>query len=213
MKTTLAIALVAGMSVASTAHAATFNSSTDFFNNNNVSYTEDFSSLPDATVSLTGPQAFATGLTVTSESNDLFSAATGQSTNTSVAIGSNNPLTDSLTLALGGVFDAFGLDIYQNTGGGSQTGGPVSYTLETFLAGMLVETFMTNVAPNGGSYFGFNTANGFDAVNIMGVGMFEVVDNVSAGNATSVVPLPASLPLLLAGLGALGLMRKRRKAA
>ena len=214
MKTTLMTTAIFSMAIAGAAQAATFSTAADFMGGNTVAFTETFSELDDTTMGFTGPLTFGTGITVSSEGNELFSVGTGQSTNTTVALGSNSPDEDTLTIDLGGDWSAFGLDLFQNGGGGSQTGGLVEFTLTTFLDGMLVDTFLTDVAPNGGSFFGFNSIGLFDSVNISGDGMFEVVDNVSAGvSGAAVVPLPASLPLLLAGFGALGVMRRRRKAA
>jgi hypothetical protein len=53
--------------------------------------------------------------------------------------------------------------------------------------------------------FGGNNRTGFWAFDVLGV-------ETAAVSAPAVVPLPAGLPLLLAGLGALGLKARRRKS-
>ena len=194
-------------------HAATFTDRTTFQNAINISYIEDFESMDDGTYGFTGPITFGTGLTVSSESNQLFSVGVGQSTNPTQAIGSNTPDSDSLLMALGGTFKAFGADLFQNDGGGAQTAGPVSFIIQAFLGNVLVDSAVGNVLPNGGSFLGLTSASAFDNVRIFATGqdLFEVADNATVGDA-NVVPLPAGLPLMLAGLGAFAALRRKRAA-
>ncbi|MCP4071676.1 MAG: hypothetical protein GY742_08045 [Hyphomicrobiales bacterium] len=196
------------------ADAVTYDNFAAFDAANTIAYTEDFQTLADATAIIAGPRNFAgTGLTVFSSSQELFSAATGHSTNTSVAIGSDDPYTDFLGLSLGGIFNAAGLNIYQNYEAGSQTNTDQPFDISLYLANVLVTTIATSVAPNGGSYFGFDGFGIFDEIRVFSTsgidGLFEVVDNVSVGN--HVVPIPAALPLLGTGLALMGIVGWRRK--
>lgn len=176
---------------------------------------EDFETL-SGTASLNGPWMGPSGLVVSSESNQLFSVAPGQSSNPTEGIGSNTPRSDSLTLDLGGDFFSFGLDIFQNNSGGDQTGVDQPFTITLFDDGGQVGQFSATVASGGGSFFGAINMLAFDMINVSADnGLFEVVDNVSWGNgsATAPVPVPGALPLMLAGLGALGAAKRKKKTA
>ena len=72
----------------------------------------------------------------------------------------------------------------------------------------------TPYATNGGEFRGFQR----DQADIFAFtisGAYAVVDDLTIGGTTDVspVPLPATAPLLMAALGGLGLMARRRKAA
>ena len=197
---------------ASTAHAATFTDSGSFFADVTPVYTETFSSLGTVTDnSLTGPVSLPSGLTVASQSGDLFVAGPGQSTNPTTAIGSNNPRGDSLQLDFGGTYTAFGTDIFQNNSQGSQTGGPVEFVIAVFLGLSLVDSFSGLIAPNGGGFLGLTTLTGFDNATVTATGedLYEVIDNVTVGQPVAPIPLPFSGVLLLGGLGALTVLRRR----
>lgn len=92
-----------------------------------------------------------------------------------------------------------------------------SATFTSLLKGLVVETFTASIAfpeqtgPDGDNIFGF-TGSVFDEIRIVSSGSTGYsLDNL-AFNAADVapVPLPAGLPMLLAGLGAFGLVRRKR---
>lgn len=192
---------------ATSGQAATYTDEATFVAANSISLTEGFENLSGTSV-LTGPFSAASGITITSQTNQLFTAGPGQSTNPTQAMGSQNPSEDTLTVLLGGLFSSFGLNIYQNNSGGVQTGATQQYSVTAFLSGSTVASFVANVASGGGSYFGFDGIGNFDSVEIGNTSFFEVIDNISAGSA-SPVPVPAGVPLMLAGLGAFIAMRRK----
>ncbi|KAF0677450.1 hypothetical protein [Profundibacterium mesophilum] len=207
---TFASALVIGFTTA--AGAVTYTDRTTFLNAITLSFTEDFETLP---APLNPPFTLGTGLTVSSDANDLYTASPGQSSNPTQAIGSNFPLSDWLDFDLGGTFTAFGTDIFQNLGGGAQGSAPVAYSLHAYAGTSLVASVMGDIAPNSGGFLGL-TAAGFDRVRLIGepVDVYEVADNVSVGFSDNVIPapipLPAGFPLLIAGVAMLGLLTRKR---
>jgi hypothetical protein len=212
--TKLTTAALLSVAAAGGAKAATFTDPTSFLAAITPSFTEDFETL-SGTNAFAGPITFTSGLTVSSQSNDLFTVAPGQSTNPTQAVGSNTPASDTLFLSLGGIFGAFGADVFQNNGGGAQGNGIADFVLRTFLGNALVETLNFTVAPNGGSFFGMTqTAGLFDTVEVAAISgsLFEVVDNATAGDPIAPIPLPAGGWLLIGGLGALIGLRRLRKA-
>jgi hypothetical protein len=213
MRSLLTALLMTG-TLASSASAATFTDFASYDAAVNITLTEDFESLGTTTASFPGPWVGPSGITVSSQSNDLFTAGPGQSTNATSAIGSNSPESDTLSMALGGAYGAFGAEFFQNNGGGSQGVGPADFSISTYLGNILSETFLFSVNPNGGSFFGFTTLLLFDSVEITAIAgsLFEVADNVAAGDpGTPAVPLPAALPLLLMGIGAAAAARRVQK--
>ena len=203
---------LAAIGAAATAQGATYTSRFAFEAAMAESYVEGFQSLPTNIIGFDGPALMPSGLLVYSESGRLFVSKPGQSTNLTTAIGSNFPIQDSLYLDLGGDFSAFGADIFQNFGGGSQTDGSIYYTIETFFDERFVESVAGLIDPSGGGFLGLNSTALFDRVRVFAsiTDAYEVVDNVTVGtlNVAS-VPLPAGLPLLAAALGAFGMMRRR----
>ncbi|NRA31527.1 MAG: VPLPA-CTERM sorting domain-containing protein [Parvularculaceae bacterium] len=210
LASTIAGALLVGTSFAATTtytDRATYEAAAD------AQTVEDFETL-SGTTTFTGPWVGPSGLIVSTETNNMFSVGPGQSTNPTQGIGSNNPPTDSMTLDLGGDFFSFGLDIFQNNGGGGQTGTDQDYIITVFDDGAQVGQWTATVASNGGSFFGAINMLAFDMINISNRSLFEVVDNVSWGNGSvAPVPVPGALPLMLAGLGALGVAKRKKKSA
>ncbi len=197
---------------AGNAQATPFTDWATFLSSIDIAYAEDFQSLGSSTYVFTGPITMPTGLVVSSPTNELFAVGPGQSTNPTEAIGSNFPPQDYLAFDLGGEYLAFGADFFQNNGGGGQFGAPIDYQLQFFNQGVLVDTLVGSVAPNGGSFIGYaSTLGSFNRVEVLALtSSFEVADNVTVGDAAA-IPEPTSLLLLGTGLGALGLVAWRRK--
>ncbi|MDE2419334.1 MAG: PEP-CTERM sorting domain-containing protein [Burkholderiales bacterium] len=210
MKNHLLLALLSFVSIG--ANAGTYTDRTTFESAVNIGYKETFQSL-NGTVGFTGPITLPTALTVSSPSNNLFSVGAGQSSNPTEAIGSNYPAGDYLSFDLGGNYLAFGADLFQNFGGGSQRSSPVTFALSFFDGATLLSSITTLVAPNGGSFIGFTSdAGAFNRVHVLSQsGGYEVVDNVTVGTVTA-VPEPETYALMLAGLGMVGTIVRRRKA-
>lgn len=206
---TLALVLASGVTAA---HGATFTERSGFEAAVSGGYVEGFESLPRNIIGFDGPAVLPTGLVVSSESNELFVAAPGQSTNPTLAIGSNEPLEDVLYFALGGLFTGFGADIFQNLGSGSQADRPIQYLLAVYRDGRVVDTTAARIGPDGGGFLGLTSFDPFDAASLFSseVDAYEVVDDVTVGDLTvAPIPLPAGLPLLAGALAALGLAGRR----
>ncbi|CAN7332923.1 PEP-CTERM sorting domain-containing protein [Pseudoduganella sp. LjRoot289] len=96
----------------------------------------------------------------------------------------------TLTRVGGGLFNLLGFDYYTNLSSVSADGAA---------AGFIQDEGSWNTALNGISELR------------LGSGAFNEIDNISVENASAAVPLPGTLPLLLAGLAVCALARRRRQ--
>ncbi|MRV73748.1 VPLPA-CTERM sorting domain-containing protein [Duganella sp. FT92W] len=96
----------------------------------------------------------------------------------------------TLTRVGGGMFNLLGFDYYTDWSALSANGNQV---------GVLEGAGTWNTALNGISELR------------LGSGAFNQLDNVAVENADGSVPLPGSLPLMLGGLGACAVVRRRRQ--
>jgi hypothetical protein len=178
------------------------------------------------TVAFNGPLSSATnnavfspgdilpGITISTNSNAMFLAGAGQSSNPTLAVGSNTPGSDTLTLQFGPGVTAVAFDLFQNFGGGSQSGSPQAYQVSLFdTSNVLLGVFPTTVPSGSGGFFGATSTDPIGRVTILGpslgFGAFEVIDNVAFGEA---VPEPATLAVFgLLAAGAFGVRRRQAR--
>ena len=136
-----------------------------------------------------------------------------ESSNPTTALGINLPTGGVNTITFASGTSAFGLDLFQNFGGGSQSGSPASFLISLFDASnSLIGAFNPFVAPNGGSFFGVTSSDVIFSAQVSQPGGYAVVDNVRFGSVSAAVPEPATWALLLIGFGFIGgAMRIRRR--
>lgn len=144
------------------------------------------------------------------DSGGLFVASPGQSSQATIAIGQDSPSSDSLDVILEPDVTAVAFDIYQNFGGGSQSGSPQPYPVSVFgPGGVLLGSIVVIVESDGpGGFFGVIAINGqiIDVVSVNNPSAFDVIDDVAFGIAQA--PEPGALGLLALSLALLGLRRR-----
>ena len=207
-----ALCLIAGAASAQT----TYSNRTAFTASAGGVSTETFSGCGTATAGFSGSLSSTSGpcsgilpgVTYSVSNGGLFIAGPGQSSNPTTALGVNTPSGGALNIAFAQTQSAFGADLFQNFGGGSQQGTAATFTLNFLLGGSNVGTYTSLVAPNGGGFFGL-TGTSFDTVTVSQAGGFAVVDNVSF--AAGAVPEPATWAMMVVGFGALGFAVRRRQ--
>lgn len=196
--------------------------------------TETFNSCGVATVSV-GPMLSSmepgpcTGLApdisyaVVDASNEietgLYIAAPGQSANLDTALGVDFPSGFPLVVTLEeleaeGSF-SFAVDLFQNFGGGTQSGEDADFFIEVQdLGRQVLGSFQVPVASGTGGFFGISSDVAIAYVSINQDGGFAVIDNVSFDSQQMpVIPEPASWALMIAGFGLVGFAARRRAAA
>ncbi|WP_424964500.1 VPLPA-CTERM sorting domain-containing protein [Dinoroseobacter sp. S375] len=164
-----------------------------------------------------------TGGTAGSTGAGSFSVAlNGNSFTSSWSVNVSSGLLTSLQLQ-GAPGDTI-FDVATSLAGGSTENSENGRTFEetSNLSGAIVATYSNNVALTGDAPVGDLYESLFiDLSGLAGGGLSSTqtlafradTDNAAAGSSVvPAIPLPASFPLILAGLGALGLTRKRRKA-
>ncbi|MEC9434345.1 MAG: hypothetical protein VYD87_15695 [Pseudomonadota bacterium] len=189
---------------------------------------DDFESLTSSVPHPLTRGALTYNVALYESSSYFYRASAGQSTNPTMALGFSWTKDDYFTIDLGGFYTDFGIDIFQNVGGGSQVDvNGVAYSLGFYSSslGGLVDSYAVGYAqPDGGSFLGASVSTAFDRVTVYGFetsdgttvddDIYEVIDNLTLGpvaSASAAVPLPAALPLTAAGLAALGAVARRRR--
>ncbi len=192
----------------------------DFNAEHPAAITENFENLNNTTAAFAGPLNSLTSVgglieagdiqpffSFSSQSNNLFVAASGSSSNPSTAIGSNFPSMDSLQALFASPVHSFAVDLFQNTGAGGQSGVSQSVTITLFDGAATVGSATANVPSGAAGFFGVTSSLPFDRVDIRSDNhLYEVIDNVSV----VAVPEP-SVALLAAFFPAMLLLRRRMR--
>ncbi|MBC7956239.1 MAG: VPLPA-CTERM sorting domain-containing protein [Cytophagales bacterium] len=136
---------------------------------------------------------------------------TGSSFLVSATFDDVNLVNNELTIAAGSPTDSFTLNFgnYSFNAASDNFGGPLIQTSVSpaglTLSGLLFETlFNIGTGPGAGDYLLSFSGNSFQLTPSGNTSDF-------AASGVQVVPLPAVLPLLLAGLGFFGVMSRRKK--
>lgn len=138
--------------------------------------------------------------------------------------------TSYVTIATVDGSDFYGLEFDFGTGNPDGLHNVVWETLRDGVSvgsGILVDVFSSNGLRNGFNVLGWTNADGFDELRVgswrtgtvgltytaFGQRQAIAIDNVRIDyDRATVIPLPASMPVLLAALGALGIVARRRLA-
>ncbi len=200
-----------------------FNDRTSFNGAAGATTTVDFQGCPggaglpnnQSVSSSSGPcSGVATGITFTPESGGNFYIASAlQSSNPTIALGTDLPLGGVMSIFLDNPTGAFGADFFQNFGGGSQSGANAPFMFSLFNGASLLDTINFDVASDGGSFFGVTSTDLFDRIELAQTDGYAVIDNVAFGSSAGAVPEPATWAFMIFGFGAIGgAMRRQRKA-
>ena len=143
---------------------------------------------------------------------DLYIAGPGQSANIDTALGVDFPPGGNDTVSFGPATNAFGADLFQNFGGGDQSGSNALFTFNVFGTSGLLGTFTLPVASGTGGFFGLTSTEGVTSIAISQADGFAVIDNVSFNGNGTTVPEPATWALMIGGFGLVGTALRRRPA-
>jgi hypothetical protein len=238
MFTRTILATVGLLALPAAGNAATFTSQAQFMNaiGGSATTTETFSGVQDGTF-LGGPgngTAFSTGVVVEVTDPNTVEGRPGENTvsNGALSLSIDNPnrrgdadpanqstpFAQMVRIVLPRATTFFGIDFGRDgaRGVGNDSG--------TLLAGG-IGFDLGDLTPNDpdGQYvgfFGFTSSQAFQEIVFtsaqQGSDRFDddfIADNLIYSGTPAPVPVPAALPLLLGGMGALGLMRRRKQRA
>ncbi len=208
-KITIAIALTALTTMAS-AGLTTFSTRSSFNVQGAIAYNSNFSDFGTG-FGYPGTPFTRGDVTYSSAENLTVGAGSGYSIGNAQTVMSNNywsPLTGSIAVST--PYSLFGFDA-------AVTSGPVTVTIKT---NQSTYSFAGLTLPNGSpdfAFLGYKTTGageyftGF-RIDTLGGGYLPGITNVAVGTVVSAVPEPETYALLLAGLGLMGAVARRRKA-
>lgn len=178
--------------------------------------TVTFTSPLNSTTSIAGvvsPGEIVAGISFDlTDGHDAYVAAPGQSANTTRAIGVNTPTTAGWKVSFDAPTNAFGVDAYQNFGGGGQSGSPILVTVNLYDASSsLIDSSTFSVPSGSNGFFGVSSTVGISYLTIDNRASFDVIDNIEFGAAPA-VPEPSTYALMALGLAGIAGVARRRQA-
>ena len=220
MRFSLFIATAALLPIAATAQATTttFSSQGTFSAAAGPVSTETFQGCPSSTTSFSGNVSSSVGpcsgilpgVTYSPAQGSLYIAGAGQSSNPTTALGLDVFSGDPITINFAAGTTAFGANLYQNFGGGNQSGSDAAFLILAYGAGnVLLGTFNPNVASGGGSFFGLTSTDAIFSVKISQPTGFAVIDNVQFKGG---VPEPGTWAMMLLGFAGIGVAFRRNRS-
>lgn len=129
---------------------------------------------------------------------------------TTQGIGQEFPSSDALDILTSPGVTALAVDIFQNFGGGFQSGSPIDVPVNVFGPGDVLLGF-TSVTVNSNSFGFFGVSSTLDLITRISINntlSFDSIDNVAFGVAAA-VPEPSTLLFLGSGLVVLAIVRRR----
>jgi hypothetical protein len=144
---------------------------------------------------------------------DNYIAPAGQSANPTIALGVDYPPGGVMTVSFSATdIFAIGADLFQNNGGGSQSGSASPFEVTVNFVGGSSQVFDFGVPSDTGGFFGLTSTQAIQSVGIAETDGFAVIDNASFSGSAG-VPEPASWAMMLVGFGGLGAVLRRNRAA
>jgi hypothetical protein len=209
------IALCLGMAqlIAAGAHAAliTYANRTAFNAANPVTAIEDFQDISNISQVLSGVNITPGVSFALTSGTDAYLASAGQSANPTTAIGVNTPASAGWLVSFSTAVNAVALDVFQNFGGGSQSGAAISALVEVYGSSGLIGSFLANVPSGSAGFVGVYTGTDLiTSITVNNTSSFDVIDNVSFGTTATSVPDGGATAALL-GLALSGVAMMRRK--
>lgn len=172
---------------------------------------EDFESVSTIAEVLAGTNILPGVSFALTSGTDAYLAGPGQSSNPTQAIGVNTPTSAGWEMIFNIAVNAVAFDVFQNFGGGSQSGQDILATVNLYDINGFLGTYDTNIPSGQAGFFGTFTGTDYiTRLTVNNVNSYDVIDNV-AFSGTAPVPEPATMFLFCIGLLGLAGVNRRKK--
>jgi hypothetical protein len=189
----------------------TYSDRAAFNADNPVTAIEDFQDVSSISQVLSGINITPGVSFALTSGSDAYLAGPGQSSNPTTAIGVNVPASAGWVISFSTAVNAVALDVFQNFGGGSQSGSAILALVEVYGSSGLLGSFNANVPSGSAGFVGvYSGLDEITSVVVNNSSSFDVIDDVAFGNTGASVP-DAGSPVILLGLALGGLGALRRK--
>lgn len=207
----------ASVGLAGTSHAAliTYATRSAFDAANPGLALEDFQDISTIGQVLAGTNITPGVTFALTSGTDAYLAGAGQSSNPTTAIGVNTPTSAGWKMTFSTAVNAVGLDVFQNFGGGSQSGSAINATVNVYgPASVLLGSFLTSIPSGAAGFAGvYSTDALITSITVNNTSSFDVIDNVAFGLGAGSSSVPDSGSVSLLGLVLAGLLCASRRRA